>query len=150
YGPGFMGWAKLSGVTLTEDMTDEFVGTFLIPSIDHQDPHYHRMPNASMPRRILHAAVQPFWTQSDTGKGMVNYSTVVGSFIEEAVNVSYVPYQQMGWGPAAARISIGWASAPIGNYVTEFVPDLASHVNLRVVFLQRIVDRVARESVGAP
>jgi len=52
YGPGFWGWAKLSGVTLTEDMTGEFVGTFLIPAIDHQDPHYHRMPNASLKRRI--------------------------------------------------------------------------------------------------
>ncbi len=62
YGPGAKGWAKLSGVTLTEDMTSEFVGTFLIPSIDHQDPHYHRMPNASMTRRILHCAYQPFWT----------------------------------------------------------------------------------------
>lgn len=148
YGPGVMGWAKLSGVTLTEDMTGEFVGTFLIPSIDHQDPHYHRMPNASLRRRILHAAVQPFWTTSDTGKGMMNYSTVVGSMIEEAVDVSYVPYQRVGWGPSAARIGTGWASAPIGNYVTEFVPDLASHINLRVVFLQRIIDQVARENGG--
>ena len=129
-------------------MTGEFVGTFLIPSIDHQDPHYHRMPNASLRRRILHAAVQPFWTTSDTGKGMMNYSTVVGSMIEEAVDVSYVPYQRVGWGPSAARIGTGWASAPIGNYVTEFVPDLASHINLRVVFLQRIIDQVARENGG--
>jgi proteic killer suppression protein len=79
YGPGVKGWAKLSGVTLTEDMTGEFVGTFLIPSIDHQDPHYHRMPNASLMRRILHCAYQPFWTTSDTGKGMINYSTFAGS-----------------------------------------------------------------------
>jgi hypothetical protein len=150
YGPGAMGWAKLSGVALTQDMTGEFVGTFLIPSIDHQDPHYRRMPNASMGRRILHAAVQPFWTTSDTGKGMINYSTVIGSMIEEAVDVTYVPYQRVGWGPSAARIGIGWASAPIGNYVTEFVPDLASHINLRVVFLQRIVNQVARENGGVP
>jgi hypothetical protein len=150
YGPGVMGWAKLSGVTLTEDMTGEFVGTFMIPSIDHQDPHYHRMPNASIPRRALHAAVQPFWTNSDTGRGMINYSTVVGSLIEEAVDVSYVPYQRVGWGASADRIATGWASAPIGNYVTEFVPDLASHINLRVVFLQRIINQVARENGGNP
>jgi hypothetical protein len=150
YGPGAMGWAKLSGVTLTQDMTGEFVGTFLIPSIDHQDPHYHRMPNASIPRRALHAAVQPFWTQSDTGKGMINYSTILGSMIEEAVDVTYVPYQRVGWGPSAARIGIGWTTAPVGNYVTEFVPDVAKHINLRVVFLQRIINRVAEENGAAP
>ena len=148
YGPGVKGWAKLSGVTLTEDMTGEFVGTFLIPSIDHQDPHYHRMPNASLTRRILHAAYQPFWTNSDTGKGMINYSTFVGSMVDEAVDVSYVPYQQHGWGPGAERIASGWASDPIGNFVTEFLPDVARHVNFKVVFIQRIINRVALEDGG--
>jgi hypothetical protein len=150
YGPGVKGWAKLSGVTLTEDMTGEFVGTFLIPSIDHQDPHYHRMPNASLMRRILHAAYQPFWTTSDTGKGMINYSTFAGSIIDEAVDVSYVPYQKVGWGPGAERIASGWASDPIGNYVTEFLPDVASHININVIFIQRLINRVAVEDGGAP
>jgi hypothetical protein len=149
YGPGFHGWARLSGVTLTEDMTGEFVGTFLIPSIDHQDPHYHRTPNASLGRRIWHCAYQPFWTVSDTGKGMPNYATLIGSAVDEAVDVSYVPYQEMGWGPGAERVAVGWLSAPIGNFVTEFVPDVASHINLKVVFLQRIVDRVALEDGGS-
>jgi hypothetical protein len=148
YGPGARGWAKVSGITLTEDMTGEFFGTFLIPSIDHQDPHYHRMPYASMTRRILHCAWQPFWTVSDTGRGMINYSTIVGSVLSEAVDVTYVPYQQQGWGPGAARIAVGWASAPVGNYVTEFFPDVARHINLKVVFLQRIVNQVAREEGG--
>ena len=150
YGPGFDGWAKLSGVTLTEDITSEFVGTFLIPSIDHQDPHYHREPNAPLQRRILHCIVQPFWTNTDTGGSTLNYSTIAGSVIDEAVDVSYVPYQKTGWGPSAARISLDWATAPIGNFVTEFVPDLASHLNVRVVFIQRIIDRVAVEEGGQP
>src|SRR5260370_12390300 len=32
YGPAVHGCAKLSGVSLTQDMTHEFVGTFAIPS----------------------------------------------------------------------------------------------------------------------
>ncbi|HEX4039570.1 MAG TPA: hypothetical protein VHX37_16050 [Acidobacteriaceae bacterium] len=150
YGPGFEGWARLSGVTFTEDMTGEFVGTFLIPSIDHQDPHYHREPNAPIPRRVLHCIVQPFWTDGDSGGKMVNYATLAGGLINEAVDISYVPYQQTGWGPSAERISLSWATAPIGNFVTEFVPDLANHFNVRVVFIQRIVNQVAVEEGGEP
>lgn len=150
YGPGFHGWARLSGVTLTEDMTGEFVGTFMIPSIDHQDPHYHREPNASLIRRTVHCLVQPFWTNSDTGRSMPNYSTIVGSIIDEAVDVSYVPYQRTGWGPSAERIASGWASDPIGNFVTEFVPDVARHININVVFIQRIVNQVALEEGAGP
>ncbi len=148
YGPGVKGWAQLSGVTMTEDMTGAFVGTFLIPSIDHQDPHYHRMPNASLMRRILHCTYQPFWTNSDTGKGMINYSTFVGSIVSEAVDVTYVPYQKVGWGPGAERIASGWISDPLGNYVTEFMPDVARHINFNVIFIQRIVNRVALEDGG--
>ncbi len=151
YGPGAMGIAKLSGVALTQDMTGAFFGTFLIPSIDHQDPHYHRMPNASLARRIAHCIYQPFWTDSDTGKGMVNYATIVGSVADEAVGITYVPYQQLGWGPSAERIATGWAFDPVGNFVTEFVPDVAQHINLNIVFVQRIINRVAiEEGAGAP
>ena len=151
YGPGMTGFAKLSGVALTQDMTGAFFGTFLIPSIDHQDPHYHRMPNAPLLRRIAYCMYQPFWTYSDTGRWMVNYSTIVGSVADEAVDITYVPYQQLGWGPSAERIATGWATDPIGNFVTEFVPDVARHINLNIVFVQRIINRVAiEEGAGAP
>jgi hypothetical protein len=148
YGPGMTGWGKLSGVALTQDMTGEFFGTFLIPSIDHEYPHYIRMPNASLARRIAHCIYQPFWTVSDTGRPMVNYSNLVGTVADEAVDISYVPYQQVGWGPSAERIATAWATAPLGNFVTEFVPDVARHVNLNIVFVQRIIDRVAVEDGG--
>lgn len=150
YGPGAMGIAKLSGITLTEDMTNAFFETFLIPSIDHQDPRYHRMPNASLTRRLAHCIYQPFWTVSDTGKGMVNYSNLVGAVADEAVLVTYVPYQETGLGASAARVGVNLATTPIGNMVTEFVPDLARHININVVFIQRIINRVAIEGALQP
>ena len=72
-------------------MTGEFFGTFLIPSIFHQDPHYHRMPHAPIPRRILNAIVQVGWTQSDNGKGMPNYANLIGSPIDAEIANLYVP-----------------------------------------------------------
>jgi hypothetical protein len=151
YGPGFEGWGKLSGVSLTQDMTNAFLETFLIPSIDHQDPHYHRLPNASMKMRIAHCIYQPVWTDDDLGRGMFNYATVVGDVLGEAIDSSYVPYRAVGWGPSADRVAVNLVTTPIGNFVTEFVPDLASHINLNVVFVQRIINRVAvEEGGGAP
>ena len=150
FGPGMKGFGKLAGVTLTQDMTGEFVGTFLIPSLDHQDPHYHRLPNASLKRRIAHCVYQVFWTQTDTGEGVVNYSTLVGVPVDEAVANAYVPYRQVGWGPSAERVGTDWATAPIGNFVTEFVPDVARRINVHVVLLQRIINRVAIEEGGGP
>ena len=42
YGPGMTGFARYVGVSYSQDITGEFFGTFLIPTIVHQDPHYHR------------------------------------------------------------------------------------------------------------
>ena len=151
YGPGMKGFGRYVGVSYTQDITGEFFGTFLIPSIVHQDPHYHRMPNASIPRRIRHAIVQVVWTQGDNGKGMVNYGAVVGFAIVDELGNFYVPGQQTNLPASGERYVTGLASAPIENFVTEFMPDVARHIHLRVVLFQRIINQVAKTpGTGSP
>lgn len=149
YGPGMPGLARATGVTLTENMTDEFFGTFLIPSLDHQAPGFRRMPNRGFWQRLAHCGTQVFWTRSQRGVPMVNYSSVVGTMAEQGVAVTYVPFRHQGWGHAAERVGLDYATAPIGNLINEFVPQVASHLNVRVVFFQNIINRVAT-TVGQP
>ena len=144
YGPGMAGFGRYVGVSFTQDITGEFFSTFLIPSIVHQDPHYHRMPGATMKRRIAHAIYQVVWTQGDNGKEMVNYADVVGAGIEDEVNNLYVPGRQTNLPASAARYGIGLASAPIDNFVSEFLPDVARHIHVQVVVIQRIINKVAK------
>jgi hypothetical protein len=144
YGPGMRGFSRLVGVSYSTDMTGEFVGTFLIPSIVHQDPHYHRMPRASFKRRILHAIVQVGWTQGDNGKGMPNYANIFGFPIDAEIANLYVPGLQTDLHATAARVASGWALAPTDNFITEFLPDLASHIHVRVVLVQQIISQIAR------
>ena len=148
YGPGMTGFGKYVGVSYMQDITGEFFGTFLIPSIVHQDPHYHRMPNASYPRRIRHAIAQVFWTQGDNGKGMVNYANLVGFAIDDEISNLYVPGRETDFSASATRYGIGLATAPIDNFVTEFLPDVARHIHIRVVLIQRIINQVAKQ--GGP
>jgi hypothetical protein len=151
YGPGMHGFAKLVGVSYSEDMTGEFMGTFLIPSIVHQDPHYHRMPGYPIKRRILHAIVQVGWTKGDNGKGMPNYANIFGFPIDAEIANLYVPGLQTDLRATAARVGSGWALAPTDNFITEFLPDLASHIHVRVVLVQQIISQIARtEPGGAP
>jgi hypothetical protein len=148
-GPGFDGFAKNAGVSLSQDMTGEFFGTFLIPAITHQDPHYHRMPNLSVRRRILHVIDAVVISQSDQGAPMFNYSTVVGTLCTNSLGNVYVPGRKHSFGASAARISTSLATDPIGNAITEFVPDLARHVNIQVVIVQRVINRVAIAEGGS-
>jgi hypothetical protein len=148
-GPGVRGFAKNAGVSLTQDITGEFFGTFLIPSLAHQDPHYHRMPNLSFRRRLLHVIDEVVIAQSDQGLPMFNYATVVGTICTSAVGNLYVPGRRNSFGASTARITTSLATDPIGNAITEFVPDLARRINFQVVIVQRLINRVAIAE-GAP
>lgn len=143
YGPGMKGWAKNSGTLLTEDMTGAFFITFAIPSIVGQDPRYHRMPTASIPRRIEHVMLQPVWTKSDKGDPMPNYAMLIG--VPAAVTLSnvYVPGRRQGVWPTAQSSAIAIASAPLDNVITEFLPDVAKRVSIHIVLIQSIVNHIA-------
>lgn len=144
YGPGMFGFAKNVGVSYAQDATGEFFGTFLIPSIVHQDPHYHRMPNASIYHRILHATLQVFWTQGDNGRGMINYANLAGFAIDDEISNLYVPGERTNLPSTATRYATELAIAPTDNYITEFLPDLAKRIHVRIVLVQRIIDQVAK------
>ena len=148
YGPGIPGFWRYTGVSYTEDLTSEFFGTFLIPSIFHQDPHYHRMPHAPIPRRILNAIVQVGWTRSDSGKGIPNYSTFIAAPIDAEIANLYVPGLETDLPTTAARVVTGYALAPTDNFVTEFLPDVARRIHVQIVFVQQIINQVSNP--GAP
>jgi hypothetical protein len=148
YGPGMPGFARNVGVSFTQDLTGEFFGTFLIPSIVHQDPHYHRMPNATIPRRIGHAIMQVVWTQGDNGEGMLNYANLVGYAIDDEISNLYVPGRHTNLPATSARYSIGIATSPIDNFITEFLPDVARHIHVQIVIVQRVIDQVAKTDGG--
>jgi hypothetical protein len=145
YGPGFTGWGRDVGVSYTEDITGEFFGTFLIPSLVHQDPHYHRMPEAGMKRRIAHVLYQIAWTQGDDGKGMVNYADLLGFGIDDEIGNLYVPGQQTNARATAERYGTALSTAPIDNAITEFLPDIARKIHVRVVLIQHIINQVANK-----
>jgi hypothetical protein len=102
------------------------------------------MPNASYVRRTVHAITEVGWAQSDYGDGMPNYSTLLGTAIGDALGDLYVPGRDTGWDASVARYATAIATDPIDNFITEFLPDVARHVNVHIVLVQQIVNGVER------
>jgi hypothetical protein len=142
------GYGRYVGVSFSQDVTGEFFGAFLIPALAHQDPHYHRMEKRSIARRMAHATAQIFWTESDSGQEMLNYASLVGFAIDDEISNLYVPARRTDVTASAARYVTGLATAPIENFVSEFLPDVASHIHLRFVILQRIINQVAQKETS--
>lgn len=145
YGPGWKGFGKNAGVSLLQDATGEFFASFLIPSIAHQDPRYYRMAKGSIPRRFLHAVSRTVVAQNDDGSLMPNYATLLTYPINAGISNLYVPGIHADASSTAARIATGLAIDPANNLIAEFLPDVASHINVRIIFVQRILNQIASE-----
>ena len=143
YGPGMAGFGRNVGVAYAQDMTGEFFGTFAIPSIFHQNPHYRRLPHATFYRRLLNTCTQVVWGYSDSGKGMLNYANIIGFAIDDEIGNLYVPGRDTDLPSSARRYALTFALAPTDNLVSEFLPDVAHRVNTHYVFIQRIINAVA-------
>jgi len=150
YGPGLPGWRRYVGVSFTQDLTGEFFGTFLIPTLVHQDPHYHREPTGTIKHRIAHAALQVLWTQGDNDRSMINWANIAGFAIDDEIGNLYVPGQATRASATVSRYFVGLATAPADNYVTEFLPDIARHIHVQIVVIQRVINQVARTDSTVP
>ena len=149
YGPGFAGWGRLAGYSLAEDVQGDFTGIYVLPSLFHEDPRYHRMPRASVKRRIEHALIHTVVSQHDDGTVMLNYATLINVPFSAEISNLYVPQIGTNAPDTAKRVLLGYATDPVGPLVAEFLPDFAKRVHIRIVFAQQLLNRIALGS-GAP
>lgn len=143
YGPGLAGFGRYSLYSLSQDVTGEVIGTFGVCSLLHEDPHYHRMATGSTPRRFLYAISRTWVAQSDYGRRMPNYEKFITYPASATISNLYVPGIAGNVPSTVKRVSLGLASDPIDNLITEFVPDFASRIHVHVVFVQQLINQMA-------
>ncbi len=150
YGPGLKGFGKNAGVSLLQDATVEFFGTFAVPSIMHQDPRYYRIPDRPFKKRLIYAISRTVISRHDDGSPMLNYGTLLEYPINAEISNLYVPGIESDGPSTVKRILVGYALDPINNILTEFLPDVAKHVRVRVIFIQRFLNNIAANPGGLP
>jgi hypothetical protein len=146
YGPGFHGFAYDTGVGFSQDVTGEFIGTFLVCSIFHEDPHYHREPDKPVLHRIVHAIDHTVIAQHDDGHTMPNFQNLITFPAAAEIGDLYVPGIATNLPSTVDRVIVGLATDPINNLITEFLPDVAKRIHVRIVFVQQILNQVAAPS----
>jgi hypothetical protein len=143
YGPGFKGFGRLTGYSLAEDTQGELLGVYAIPSLVHEDPRYHRLPDKPVGIRILHALSHTVVSRHDNGTLMPNYATLGTYPISAALSDAYVPGIDTSGSAFAKRVALGYATDPAGALIAEFLPDVAKRIHVRVVFVQQILNNIA-------
>jgi hypothetical protein len=44
----------------------------------------------------------------------------------------------------------GYATDPVDNLITEFLPDVAKRIHVRVIFVQRVLNEVSSDQYSLP
>jgi hypothetical protein len=143
YGPGIKGFGRDAGYSFVQDATGEAIGTWGVCSLLHEDPRYHRMPDATVMRRLAHALSHAVIAQHDDGRLMPNYEDLITYPASAEIANLYVPGVATNLPSTVERVLVGLATEPIDNIITEFLPDFAKRIHVHVVFVQQIIDKVA-------
>ena len=128
YGQGGEGYAKRFGAYMGNTASSQFFGTFVFPTILHQDPRYFRKAEGPAKSRIGYAISRVFVTRTDAGRSAPNVSYWLGAGSAAALSNLYYPPGDRSFGDAATRFGISFASTAGFNIFKEFWPDIKRKV----------------------
>jgi hypothetical protein len=128
YGQGASGYGKRFGAGLANEVSAGFFGTFLFPTVLHQDPRYHRLGEGPLTKRLGHALIRPVLTHKDSGGRAFNWSGILGSIAASGLSNAYYPERDRGVGATFSRVGSPLPFAMIDELVNEFGPDLEKKI----------------------
>jgi hypothetical protein len=124
YGQGAAGFGKRFRASLAGQSSNEFFGTFLFPTLFHQDPRYFPKGQGSKSERIEYAVSRTFITRTDSGGPQFNGSKLLGALVSAAIANAYYPQEERTVGHTFARFGVQLGGNAGFNVVKEFLPAL--------------------------
>ena len=124
YGQGAEGYFKRFGAAMASASSSNFFGTFLLPSLLHQDPRFFVRDTGNFGDKVGYAASRIFITRSDRGGEVINWSGMLGPLAGSALANTYLPADSQGVGNTFSRWGISLAGTAASNVLREFWPTI--------------------------
>jgi hypothetical protein len=123
FGQGVAGYARYFGTSYGDWAIGDYMTEAIYPVLLHQDPRYFRKGEGSAFKRLTYAVSQLFWTHTDSGGHMFNFSEIGGNATAVAVSQAYYPDNRTA-SDAVGRLGVQVAVDAASNVFKEFYPDL--------------------------
>jgi len=125
YGQGMEGYGKRYGALLADREAASFFGSFLLPSMLHQDPRYFRLGQGnSVWHRVAYAASRVGITRSDEGNNTFNSSLVASTLLVKGLTNAYYPEPDRGFSDTMGRFGSSLLGTAETNILREYWPDI--------------------------
>lgn len=126
FGQGAKGYAHYFVTSYANWAIGDYMTEAVFPALLHQDPRYFRKGTGSGMKRLTYAIGQSFWTHTDSGGHMFNFSEVGGNAAGAAIAQAYYPDDRTA-GKAASTFAVQIGVDTASNIVKEFYPDIRRH-----------------------
>jgi hypothetical protein len=123
FGQGVEGYAHYFVTSYADWAIGDYMTEAVLPAMLHQDPRYFRKGEGSGFGRLTYAMTQIFWTHTDSGGRMFNFSEFGGNAAASAIAQAYYP-DSRGAGNFASKLVIQVGVDMASNVMKEFYPDL--------------------------
>ena len=124
YGQGGDGYAKRFGSSMASEASNHFFGTFLIPSMLHDDPRYFVKLHAGLGGRIGYALSRLVVTRKDDGERAANWPGMIAPLLAESLANSYLPTNERTAGRTFRRYGVRLGLTAAGNLAKEYWPTI--------------------------
>lgn len=123
FGQGVKGYAHYFVTSYADWSIGDFMTEAIYPTLFHQDPRYFRKGTGSAFSRLGAAVGQIFWTHTDSGGHMFNFSEIGGNATAVAISQAYYPENRTASG-AISKLAVQVGVDTASNIVKEFYPEI--------------------------
>ena len=130
YGQGGDGYAKRFGSSMASQASDHFFGTFLLPSMLHDDPRYFVKLHGGLGVRIGYAMSRIVVTRKDNGERATNWPEIIAPLLAESLANSYLPTNERTAGKTFRRYGVRLGLTAAGNLAKEYWPNIVRSLRI--------------------
>lgn len=123
FGQGVKGYAHYFVTSYADWAIGDYMTEAVVPTLTHQDPRYFRKGTGSGFSRLAYAVGQIFWTHTDSGGKMFNFSEIGGNSAAVAISQAYYP-ENRNVTDAATKLGMQVGVDMASNVVKEFYPEI--------------------------
>jgi hypothetical protein len=124
YGQGWEGYGKRFGSSVASNASSHLFGTFLLPSMLHQDPRYFVKLYGTPGQRVRYALERVVLTRTDDGRETFNWSFIMGGLMAEGLATSYLPSSERTVPKTFDRFGVRIGFSALDNVVKEYWPTI--------------------------
>jgi hypothetical protein len=123
FGQGVKGYGHYFITSYADWSIGDYMTEAVFPTLFHQDPRYFRKGTGTGMSRLLYAMGQIFWTHTDSGGHMFNFSEIGGNAAAVAISQAYYPENRRA-SDAASKLAVQVGVDMASNVMKEFYPEV--------------------------